>query len=95
MKLKLKTKWAELDKKGRVAIKVEDDAIFALIDSWSGIEQLFNCKHGKKVKGILYEKGIEVMVKQTAHKIHSLRNYYSAERHVKSSLPVKIMFWAK
>ena len=62
--------------KGRVAIKVEDDGILALIDSWSGIEQLFNCKHPKyhphdekiksleNVKGILYQKGIEVMVKQ-------------------------------
>ena len=94
MKLKLRRKWADLDKKGRLAIKVEDDGIFALIDSWSGIEQLFNCKHPKyhphdekiksweKVKGILYEKGIEVMGKQTAHKTHSLRNYYSAERQM-------------
>ena len=47
MKLELRRKWADLDKKVRVAIKVEVDGIFALIDSWSGIEQLFNCKHPK------------------------------------------------
>ena len=62
--------------------------IFALIDTWSGIKQLFNCKHPKyhlhdekmklleKIKGILYENGIEVTVKQIMDKIHSLRNYY-------------------
>ena len=71
----------------------EDDKIFALIDTWSGIKQLFNCKHPKyhlrdekmrsleKIKGILYVNGIEVTVKQMMDKIHSLRNYYFAERH--------------
>ena len=66
----------------------EDDEIFALIDAWSGIKQLFNCKHLKyhlcdqkmksieKIKGILHENGIKVTVKQIMDKIHSLRNYY-------------------
>ena len=70
----------------------EDDKIFDLIDTWSGIKQLFNCKHPKyhlhdekmklleKIKGILYENGIEVTVKQIMDKIHSIRNFYSAER---------------
>ena len=34
----------------------------------------------EKIKGILHENGIEVTVKQVPDKIHSLRNYYSAER---------------
>ena len=34
----------------------------------------------EKIKGILPENGIEVTVKQITDKIHSLRNYYSAER---------------
>ena len=34
----------------------------------------------EKIKCILHENGIEVTVKQITDKIHSLRNYYSAER---------------
>ena len=60
----------------------EDDKIFALIDTWSGIKQLFNWKHPKyhlrdekmksfeKIKGILYVNGIEVTVKEITDKIH-------------------------
>ena len=69
-----------------------NDKSFALIDIWSGIKQLFNWKHPKydlhdekmksinKIKVILNENRIEVTVKQIIDKIHSLRNYYSAER---------------
>ena len=35
----------------------------------------------EKIKGILHENGIEVTVKQITDKIHSIRNYYSPERH--------------
>ena len=88
IKKKIKRQKGESDNK-----EWEDNEIFALIDAWSGIEQLFNCKHPKyhlrdekmksleKIKGILHENGIEVTVKQITDKIHSLRNYYSAERH--------------
>lgn len=70
----------------------KDDESFVLIYAWSSIEQLFNAKHPKyhlrvekmkllpKIKDILHEKGIEVIVKQKTDKTHSLRNYYSAER---------------
>ena len=34
----------------------------------------------EKIKGILHENGIGVTVKHITNKIHSLRNYYSAER---------------
>ena len=59
----------------------EDDEIFALIDVWSGIKHLFNCKHPKyhlrdkkmksleRIKGILHEKGIEGKVKQITDNI--------------------------
>ena len=50
-----------------------DDKMFPLIDTWSGIKQLFNCKHPmrplekmkllKKIKGILHENEIEVIVR--------------------------------
>ena len=33
-----------------------------------------------KINGILHENGIKVVVKQITDKIHSIRNYYSAER---------------
>ena len=69
----------------------EDDEIIALIDTCSGIKQLFTCKHPKymhdekmklleKIKVILHENGIKVTVKQIMDKIHSLRNNYTAER---------------
>ena len=45
VKWKLRRKGADLDKKKKVAW--EDDKIFALIDAWSGIKQLINCKHPK------------------------------------------------
>ena len=79
----------------------EDDKIFALIDAWSGIEQYFNCKHQKyhppdekmklleKINSILHENGINITVTQITDKIHSLRNYYSAERRKEYRLPVK------
>ena len=35
----------------------------------------------EKIKGILHENGTEVTVKQITDKIHSIRNYYSPERH--------------
>ena len=35
----------------------------------------------EKIRGILHGNGIEVTVKQITDKIHSLRDYYSAERH--------------
>ena len=67
----------------------EDDKSFTLIDIWSRIEQLKHPKYDlhdekmksiDKIKAILHENRIEVTVKQIMHKIHSLRNYYSAER---------------
>ena len=39
-----------------------------------------NMKSLENLKAILHENGIEVTVKQIMDKIHSLRNYYSAER---------------
>ena len=51
----------------------EDDKMFALIDTWSGIKQLFDCKPPMRwlekmkslenIKGILHENGIEVIVR--------------------------------
>ena len=91
--MEIKKKRGEPRQKGESGNKEwEDDEIFVLIDAWSGIEQLFHCKHPKyhlrdenmksleNIKGFLHENGIEVTVKQITDKIHSLRNYYSAER---------------
>ena len=70
VEIKKKRGWHR--KKEESGNKEWDDKIFALIDAWSGIEQLFNCKHLKyhlrvkkmkslkKIKGILHENGIEV-----------------------------------
>ena len=93
VKWKLSRKGADLDKKGNVAIKNGKVMKFLpLIDAWFSIEQLFNCKHPKyhlhdekmksseKIKSILHENGIKATVKQITDKIHSLRNYFSAER---------------
>ena len=93
VKWKLRRTGTHLDKKRKSGNKGwKDDEIFVLIYAWSSIEQLFNAKHPKyhlrvekmkslhKIKDILHEKGIEVIVKQKMDKTHSLRNYYSAER---------------
>ena len=66
--------------------------MFILIETWSRIDQLYNCQHPKyhlrdeklksieKIRSTLIEKGIEVTAKQITDKLLSLRNYYSAER---------------
>ena len=70
----------------------EDDEVFILIDTWSRLDQLYNCQHPKyhlrdeklksieKIRNNLAEKGIEVTTKQIADKFLFLRNYYSARR---------------
>ena len=46
--VKIKKKRGQPRQKGGSGNKEwEDDEIFALIDAWSGIEQLFNFKHSK------------------------------------------------
>ena len=74
----------------------EDDEVFILIETWSRIDQLYNCKHPKyhlrdeklksieKIRSTLIEKGIEVTAKQITDKLLSLRNCYSAERRSSS-----------
>ena len=37
-------------------------------------------KSSEKIKSILHENGIKATVKQITDKIHSLRNYFSADR---------------
>ena len=75
VEIKKKRDWPRLKRESGNK-KWEDDKIFALIDAWSGIEQLFNCKYPKydlrnekmksleKINGILHENGIEVTMKQ-------------------------------
>ena len=46
--VEIKKKRGEPRQKGESGNKEwEDDEIFVLIDAWSGIEQLFHCKHPK------------------------------------------------
>ena len=45
-------------------------------------------KSFEKIKGILHENEIKVTMKQITDKIHSLRNYYCAERR-KEEAPSK------
>ena len=47
----------------------------------------------EKIKSILHEKGIEVTVKQITDKIHSLRNYCSAERREDEAASKKPGSW--
>ena len=70
----------------------KDSNVFALIENWSAVDQLFNCKYPKyhlryeklksleKIRIMLLEKDTDVAVKQITDKMLSLRNYFSAER---------------
>ena len=55
---------------------VSNNALTASIQNTICLMKRWNLK----INGILHENGIKVVVKQITDKIHSIRNYYSAER---------------
>ena len=69
-----------------------DSDIFALIDAWHSLEQLYNVKNPKyhfndeksknlnKLQGKLEEMGVTVTVPQITKKMLSLKNHYAAEK---------------
>ena len=70
----------------------EDSNVFAVIENWSAVDQLFNCMYPKyhlryeklksleKIRIMLLENDTDVAVKQITDKMLSLRNYFSSER---------------